>query len=132
MKNTQGFTLIELLIVLVIIGVLTAIAVPQFSGARERAFYAAVKSDLKNLAAQQEIYYATNYSYAGSLDDLGFVSSDGVTVTPSATSAGWSATASHSALESDEGCALYYGEVENAPTIGEIEPSAAGQVACTS
>jgi len=132
MRNNQGFTLIELLIVLVIIGVLTAIAVPQFSGARERAYYAAVKSDLRNLAAQQEIYYAGNFSYAGSLGDLGFVSSEGVTVTPSATATGWSATASHAALESDEGCALYYGEIEDPPSVGEVEPSAAGQVACTS
>ena len=62
MRNTKGFTLIELLIVVVIIGILAAIAIPKFSATREKAYFAAMKSDLKNLASQQEIYYADNYS----------------------------------------------------------------------
>ena len=78
----QGFTLIELLIVVVIIGILAAIAIPKFSATREKAYFAAMKSDLKNLASQQEIYYSDEYSYTGNVTSLGFVQSDGVVITP--------------------------------------------------
>ena len=61
--NNKGFTLIELLIVVVIIGILAAIAIPKFSQTREKAYVSAMKSDLKNLASQQEIFYADNYAY---------------------------------------------------------------------
>ena len=130
MNDRKGFTLIELLVVLVIIGILAAIAVPQFSKAREKAYFAAMKSDLRNLAAQQELYYATNYSYGSSLTDLGFVASESVNVTPAATISGWSATVTHDALGTDRGCAIYYGTA-TAPTIGSATPEAEGQVACT-
>ena len=62
MRDQKGFTLIELLIVVVIIGILAAIAIPKFSSTREKAYFAAMKSDLKNLASQQEIYYADAYT----------------------------------------------------------------------
>ncbi len=128
--KTEGFTLIELLIVLVIIGILSAIAIPQFSATREKAYFAAMKSDIRNLAAQQELYYATHYQYTSSLADLGFVSSEAVTVTSAASTSGWSATATHDALGEDRGCAMYYGSV-GAPTIGSVSPEAEGQVVCT-
>lgn len=130
MTNKHGFTLIELLIVLVIIGILAAIAVPQFSRVRELAYFAAMKSDLRNLAAQQELYYTTNYQYASSLTELEFVASEAVTVTAAATASGWSATVTHAALEASEGCAIYYGDA-TAPTIGSVSPTAEGQVVCT-
>ena len=130
MATRNGFTLIELLIVLVIIGILSAIAIPQFSATRERAYFAAMKSDVRNLASQQELYYATNYKYTSSLTDLGFVTSEAVTVTPAASSSGWSATATHGALGTAAGCAIYYGTA-TAPTIGTATPEAEGQVVCT-
>jgi len=130
MNTKQGFTLIELLVVLVIIGILAAIAVPQFTKAREKAYYAAMKADIRNLAAQQELYYATEYSYTSSLTDLEFVSSESVNVTAAASTSGWSATATHDALGAAEGCAIYYGTA-TAPTIGSVSPGAEGQVACT-
>ena len=92
MRNTKGFTLIELLIVVVIIGILAAIAIPKFSATREKAYFAAMKSDLKNLASQQEIYYSDAYSYTTATTDLAFTNSDGVTVTIAASSSGRGAT----------------------------------------
>ena len=66
--NRKGFTLIELLIVVVIIGILAAIAIPKFSNTKEKAVLAAMKSDLRNLASAEEAYYAdyTQYMSIGS------------------------------------------------------------------
>ena len=130
MQDRKGFTLIELLIVVVIIGILAAIAIPKFSATREKAYFAAMKSDVKNLASQQEIYYSSSYSYSSSATDLGFVESEGVNVTPAGTTSGWSATATHDALGTAEGCAIYYGTVATPPSA-PAAPSAQGEVACT-
>ena len=131
MRDTKGFTLIELLIVVVIIGILAAIAIPKFSATREKAYFAAMKSDLKNLASQQEIYYSDNYSYSASAADLAFTNSDGVIVTPaSVSSSGWAATAYHQALGTGEGCAIFYGTA-TAPAA-PAAPTQPGEVACTS
>ena len=130
MRDNKGFTLIELLIVVVIIGILAAIAIPKFSATREKAYFAAMKSDLKNLASQEEIYYADNYSYTTSTVDLAFTNSEAVTVTIAASSSGWAASATHSALGAAEGCAMYYGTA-TAPT-SPTTPTAPGEVACTS
>src|SRR5829696_2729240 len=99
----KGFTLIELLIVVVIIGILAAIAIPKFANTKEKAYVASMKSDLRNLVTAQEAYFADNSSaYAASITNLGtsrYKASTGVTVTiSSGTSTNWAATASHSGL----------------------------------
>ena len=58
--NRKGFTLIELLIVVVIIGILAAIAIPKFASTKEKAYLASMKTDLRNLATAQEAYAADN------------------------------------------------------------------------
>ena len=67
MRNRKGFTLIELLIVVAIIGILAAIAIPQFSAYREKAYHSATASDLKNVKTGMEAYSADNQVYPASL-----------------------------------------------------------------
>jgi len=59
----QGFTLIDLMIVISIIAILAAIAVPQYSAYRSRSYDAAAIEDLKNAEIAQEIYFSTHQTY---------------------------------------------------------------------
>src|SRR2546423_12316983 len=85
--NRKGFTLIELLIVVVSIGILAAIAIPKFANTKEKAYVAAMKSDLRNLATYEEQYAADNNgAYFGGTASLaaplqGFTPSQNVTIT---------------------------------------------------
>src|SRR4029077_10149762 len=58
LQSESGFTLIELLVVVAIIGILAAIAIPQFSAYRKRGYEAQIKSDLRNAATAEEAYFA--------------------------------------------------------------------------
>ena len=92
-SNRKGFTLIELLIVVVIIGILAAIAIPKFAQTKEKAYITAMKSDLKNLVSANEAVFSDANSYAGI--PAAPVGSSGVAITQSGDATGWSATASH-------------------------------------
>jgi len=136
MRNTtrKGFTLIELLIVVVIIGILAAIAIPKFANTKEKAYLASMKSDLRNMATVQEGYFSDFQTYtSGTASNLGgvgtplpgagFVPSAGVTVVAAATGGtGWSATAAHSALVAGRLCSIYIGVSAVAPATVEAEP----------
>ncbi|MGE0354486.1 MAG: type IV pilin protein [Gemmatimonadales bacterium] len=61
--NRKGFTLIELLIVVVIIGILAAIAIPKFANTKEKAIVASMKTDLRNYVTAEEAYFADNGTY---------------------------------------------------------------------
>jgi len=85
LKSEAGFTLIELLVVVAIIGILAAIAIPQFAAYRKRGHEAQIKSDLRNAAVAQEAAFAANSAYvAGVLvsgTPAGFNVTTGVTTT---------------------------------------------------
>src|SRR5215213_7227559 len=132
MRNTtrKGFTLIELLIVVVIIGILAAIAIPKFANTKEKAYLASMKSDLRNMATVQEGYFSDFQVYTtgsgsnigGSTTSLaGFVPSAGVSVASVATGGtGWSATSTHSATTRT--CSIYIGVAQVGPANVEAEP----------
>ena len=110
LSNRKGFTLIELLIVVVIIGILAAIAIPKFANTKEKAYIAAMKSDLKNLSTAEEAYFSDYQTYAAtsSLTSAQFQATTSVTVAVTAASAtGWAASATHSGTAKT--CAIAYG-----------------------
>lgn len=63
MKHSYGFTFIEFSVVLAILGILAAIAIPQYSSYRERAYNQTAISDLRNVAAAQEAFFADHQTY---------------------------------------------------------------------
>ncbi len=111
MSHRRAFTLIELLIVVVIIGILAAIAIPKFANTKEKAYIASMKADLRNLTSAMEAYYHdNNSSYATSTTILGsnYRASSGVTVTlGTVTGTGWTATSAHSTAS--KSCSLTVG-----------------------
>ena len=129
LQSRQGFTLIELLIVVVIIGILAAIAIPKFANTKEKAVVASMKSDLRNLASAQESYWVENRTYyAAAIPAAGFPfsPSPGVTVLiVNSTDAGWSARATALPLTTTQ-CVIFYG------TTPPIPPATAdAAVACS-
>jgi prepilin-type N-terminal cleavage/methylation domain-containing protein len=121
----RAFTLIELLIVVVIIGILAAIAIPKFQNTKGKANAAALKTDLRNLSSAQESYFFENHTYTTSARQLNMQTSPGVVLTiVDATGSGWSAKATHPA-SFPLTCALFSGNVTAlSPAVVE------GQIGC--
>ena len=88
-RNRKGFTLIELLIVVVIIGILAAIAIPKFANTKSKAYITAMKSDLRNLVTAEEAFFSDSSKYTATLSDLKFNVSTGVKAPNIAVGAGW-------------------------------------------
>jgi type IV pilus assembly protein PilA len=119
-----GFTLIELLIVVVIIGILAAMAIPKFRATKNKANFAAVKSDLKNLSTAEESFFYENRHYSADLDSLKVRPSPGVILAITLDGNGWQATAYHQ-QSWPQTCALFYGtNTPIAPATSE------GSIAC--
>jgi prepilin-type N-terminal cleavage/methylation domain-containing protein len=124
-RSKRGFTLIELLIVVVIIGILAAIAIPKFAATKGKAHFAAMKSDLHNLTTAQESYFYDHSTYSPALDSLQFKASHGDTlIIVEATGTGWAATSANPESY-PHFCALFMG---NAAVVAPA--TAAGVVAC--
>jgi len=102
-RDEKGFTLIELMIVIAIIGILAAIAIPQFAAYRVRAYNSSANADLRNLCTAQEAYFVDEQTYAANgrlgllISDYGATTSKGVTMTINSSSATfYNMEASHS------------------------------------
>jgi prepilin-type N-terminal cleavage/methylation domain-containing protein len=130
-STKKGFTLIELLIVVVIIGILAAIAIPKFAATKQKAYLATIKTDLRNLATAQEGYASNNsgqyfsHTYSAPSDSTnGFAPSAGVTITATAatTGNGWSATGQHASAPTHQ-CAIFVGTAAVSPAVNEGAPA---------
>ena len=124
-NQRRGFTLIELLIVVVIIGILAAMAIPKFQSTKGKAYFAGMRSDLHNLATAQESYFYDHARYTTGLDSLQFQTSHGDSVAiVEATPSGWSATSSNP-QSYPHFCALFLG------SAAPVAPAtASGVVSC--
>ena len=137
--NRKGFTLIELLIVVVIIGILAAIAIPKFANTKQKAIVASMKSDLRNLVTAQEAFFSDNNDYAGSAGATQTNGTGGagvVTFTPSTgnaltltyvDAAGWTATMLNPAVTGvPNTCGIYTGVVGNSPNAAVTQEGSPG------
>jgi type IV pilus assembly protein PilA len=98
--SRKGFTLIELIVVILVLGILSAIAIARFVGLKERAYEASMKADLRNFALYEQNYQMDSQGgyFAGNGVAQGFVSTPGVTVTATADPGpppSWHAIATH-------------------------------------
>lgn len=135
LENRPGFTLIELLIVVVIIGILAAIAIPRFGETRERAYVSAMQSDISQARTAMEMCYQDNsFTYVGCNEaDIGIEETpggytDGVTLTLSGQSAtGYLINAEHNGTDME--CDYNHSDPDADPPPGQIvcgEPAAGG------
>ena len=126
-RSRVGFTLIELMVVVVVIGILAAIAIPKFANTKGKANAAALRSDLRNLAAAEESYFYDSTAYTTDVTALKYRSSPGVILTVTTPSTGaWVATATHP-LSYPLMCVIYYGNVASPPPPAQQEGTPACQ-----
>jgi type IV pilus assembly protein PilA len=126
LRLRKGFTLIELLIVVVIIGILAAIAIPKFANTKSKVYITAMKSDLRNLVTAEEAYFADSSKYTATVTLLKYQTSTGVNTPTIVAGAGfWTATVDHTQLP---GMTCGVGINTTNPTVGN--GAAEGEPAC--
>jgi prepilin-type N-terminal cleavage/methylation domain-containing protein len=126
MRSRSGFTLIELLIVIVIVGILAAIAVVNFTNTKQKAYMASEKTDLRNLVVAEEALFYDSAFYTTSFVLMNnYTPSPGNTIVVNeATGQGWSATASN--VNTTKKCYLFTG---NAALVGSATKE--GLISCS-
>ena len=122
----SGFTLIELLIVVVIIGILAAIAIPKFAATKQQAYISSMKGDLNNLVTAEEAYFSDYNTYTNTYTSA-TTATNAVIWHPSAgnnitfvaiSASGWSATMSNNFVPTtapQSTCGVYMGGVASPP-----------------
>ena len=90
--NRRGFTIIELLIVIIIIGILAAIAIPRYTETKRLTYLSSMKADLRTIVSAAEAHFSQDGTYANYPAPAG---SNGATITFIGTADGWTATAQH-------------------------------------
>lgn len=118
-----------LLSMVALIGVQSYSAVTRVSKAMSEHHFAAMRAALVNVAERQALHYLDVSEFADSPDALHMVMSDGVAVTLTSNNQGWAATASHVALASDRGCAVFFGGA--ALSDSPVRPKVPGEVVCS-
>src|SRR6266704_2006184 len=133
--NRKGFTLIELLIVVVIIGILAAIAIPKFANTKAKAYIASMKSDLRNLVTAEEAYFADSVKYtattacttpptAGAVNFCVTTGNNLGTVGLAAGNGGWAVTITNNNLTTPlVTCAIFINTAVLAPAVTEGAPA---------
>ena len=109
MKDQDGFTLIELMVVVLIIAILIAIAIPTFLGLRQRAQDRAAQSDLRNGLTAAKTFYTDNESYSG------FDNTDGAAIEPSLT---WNAGAT---VKGQVSVHVFAGDTDDVLLVGQSQ-----------
>jgi type IV pilus assembly protein PilA len=138
MSNRKGFTLIELLIVVVIIGILAAIAIPKFANTKDKAKIASMKSDLRNFVSAQEGHFADFQTYATAHNAAAAcvpvaatvcfgqtVGNSVLTIVAAVPAAGYSATITNISLSTAKTCGVFAGNepTPNAAVVQEGAPA---------
>jgi prepilin-type N-terminal cleavage/methylation domain-containing protein len=135
-RTRTGFTLIELLIVIVIVGILAAIAIPKFANTKDKAKIASMKTDLRNLMSAQEGHFADWQQYASATSATGpsnattlvFAPTRGNTLSaPAVTANGFNATMTNSTLAEAKTCGIFVGAT---PPAGMAAGVNEGEVSC--
>jgi len=133
--NRKGFTLIELLIVVVIIGILAAIAIPKFANTKEKAYVASMKSDLRNLVTAEEAYFSDSLKYSTTTSctnpptpgTVSYCTTQGNTLgaitVGTGTQAGWTVGVTN--INTPKSCAIYIGAVTPAAPATTSSPEGA-------
>ena len=124
LRNRKGFTLIELLIVVVIIGILAAIAIPKFAATKDKAKLASVKTDIRNSETAEEAYFS-DYATYGTVANLNVASnfnlSTGNAMVISFVASGYTVTATNSSISTGtSSCAVQVGAGATSTTDGVI------------
>ena len=123
----KGFTLIELLIVVVIIGILAAVAIPKFASTKQRASRSAGIADMRNLATAQEGFFADSSRYAAIGDTgagtgtMNFTpSTSNTALTLVATATGWSGMVT---IPGSQNCGIFSGTAARPAGMPATNPS---------